>query len=208
MNDQVKRVPRRLALPVVIASVSAASIIGHALGSSAAPRPAGGGGAVAPAAVAKSNHAVAGDPIYLYMSGISGESTAEAYVNWIEVASWRWGASNTGSASRPSVNSAVVTLPLSRAMPPLVARLLSHRQIDSGVLAFVRPVDGRAVPYLQLKFTNVLLTGWSEASEGQFPTEQVAFSFKRVQYIYAYQDPTGISSQYQLCWDQTSKAAC
>jgi type VI secretion system secreted protein Hcp len=208
VKDQTQRVPRRLAVPVVIAFVSAAAIIGQALGSSAAPRPAGSRAAVGQAAIAKSSHAVPGDPIYLYLSGISGESTTEGYVNWIDVASWRWAVGNTGSSSKPSLNIAVVSLPLSRAIPPLVARLLSHRQIDNAVLAFVRSVGGRATPYLQLKFSNVLVTSWSEASDGQAPVEQVAFTFKRVQYVYAYQDPTGASSQYQVCWDRTSKAVC
>jgi type VI protein secretion system component Hcp len=208
MHGNLRKLSRRTAVLSVAALVVASAIVGHSLSSRAAASPvaATAGASPIPPAASGSGHATAGDPAFLSLNGIVGESTAVKYANWIDVTSWRWAASSEGSGT-PSINNASVTFSLNRAIPPIVARLLSSERIASAVLAFVKNADTRTPPYLQVKFTDVLVTGWNEAWAGQAPVEELAFTFRRVSYIYTYQSPTGMSRQYQFCWDQVARTS-
>ncbi len=149
------------------------------------------------------------DPIYLSLTGIPGEVTASPHKNWIELSSWRWAASNTVSTSKPSVGSFVVTTLLSRAAPPILSRLLLHKRIDTAVIEFVRLVGSAEQVYLRLELRNVLITGWTEASSGEVPVEQITFTFDRLRYIYTYRNLRGgILGTYTFCWQLAQRVAC
>jgi type VI secretion system secreted protein Hcp len=140
--------------------------------------------------------------------GIQGESTASGHVNWIDVSSWSWGASQSG-AQPAKFSSAMVTVPMSRAVLPILLQLAQRKSNPNVTIDFVKTSPIGSTTYLQFVFSNVFVTTVSWSSGGESPMESISFTYGKVQINYKYQPPTGGNPiNYHLCWNLASQVAC
>jgi type VI secretion system secreted protein Hcp len=148
------------------------------------------------------------DPIYMNYQGIQGESTASGYANWIDVSSWSWGATQSG-AQLGKFAPATVTVPMSRAVLPILMQLAQHKSSPTVTLDFVKTSPVNSSTYLRFVFSNVFTTNVSWSSGGDSPTESITFVYGKLLITYQYQSPTGGSTiPYRMCWNLASQTAC
>jgi type VI secretion system secreted protein Hcp len=147
------------------------------------------------------------DPIYMNFQGILGESTAVGHPNWIDVSSWSWGSSQSGT-QLPKFSSATVTVPMSRAVLPIQLQLAQRKSNPLVTIDFVKTSPINQFTYLRFLFGVVRVTSVSWSSGGEAPVESISFSFQTVKINYQYQPPTGNPLNYQLCWNLATQVAC
>jgi type VI secretion system secreted protein Hcp len=148
-----------------------------------------------------------GDPIYMNFGGIQGEATASGHVNWIDVSSWNWGASQSGT-QLAKFTSATVTVPMSRAVLPILLLLAQRKTNPAVTIDFVKTSPIAPLTYLRFVFSVVRVNTVDWSSSGESPMESIGFSFQTFKINYQYQPPTGNPLTYQLCWNTVSQAAC
>jgi type VI secretion system secreted protein Hcp len=153
--------------------------------------------------------ATPGDPIYLFISGIPGEVTAAGHQNWIEVDSYHTSFSATRlPAPRPGVRarmgSFVVTTPYSKAIPPLLAKLVSGKPLSTVKVQAVQPSTDIPTVYLSYTFNSVLVTGIQETSSGERPEETLVLQATKMSVSYLAPDGTTTA----FCFNFASGKGC
>ena len=172
----------------------------------------GGGAAVADTALAAALRpatATAGDPIYLFISGAPGEVTAAGHENWIEVDSYHTSFSATRLPAprvgvRAHMGSFVLTTPYSRAIPPLLAKLVAGKPLSNVKVQAVRSSTDIPTVYLSYTLNNVLVTGIQESSAGERPEETLVLQAGKVSVSYLAPDGTTTA----FCFNFASGKGC
>ncbi len=137
---------------------------------------------------------------FLKLEGVKGESHDHAHQDAIEVISWRWGATNTGTmhiarrggAGTSEFEDLTVTKRTDKATPALWEHLATGRTISSGEL-IMRKGDGDPVEFLRISIEQVLVTGIGAtgAEGGPHASEEVRLNFARWTLVYTPQEPDG-----------------
>jgi type VI secretion system secreted protein Hcp len=121
--------------------------------------------------------------IYMKYDGIDGDVTAVGHENWIEILSFSWGVTNDGSGSQ--ANDVSVQQTLNKASPKLLQAALSGSPIEWALMDFVNPNTlDPSTPYLQYKFEDVLISGYSISSGGDLPTESLSLNFTKITFSH------------------------
>jgi type VI protein secretion system component Hcp len=176
----------------------------------AAHRPAGVAGRATLTAALAHGTATPGDPIFMNFQGISGEVNAAGHLGWIAVDTYRTSFSATPlPAGRPGVRarmgSLVVTTPYSKAIPPLLARLVSGKHTPTVKLQAVGMSDtGAPTTYLTLTLDNVFISGIQETSSGERPEETLVLQAAQLAVHYTAAD--GATTAF--CFNFASGKAC
>ena len=117
----------------------------------------------------------------------------------LEISSWSWGVSNTGSvgsgggggAGKASFNDLTITKVVDKASPKLALLCATGEHIPSVVLTVNRP-GGSTLPYLEIKLTDAIITSVQHSGSGgdanAQPTEKVTFQYRRVELKYTTVD--------------------
>ena len=135
----------------------------------------GSGAPVVNGSLPGSSRAAAG--LYLFLgAGLGGESVVEGYKNWIELSSAQMGMGiglipNTGPgggflASRPSLSELTVTQLFDRSVIGMLGTLTSGTMIPEARLELVENTGSGSVTTMQLKMTDVFISGLSMSSGG------------------------------------------
>jgi type VI secretion system secreted protein Hcp len=149
--------------------------------------------------------------MFLKLDGIDGESQDAKHKGEIEIESFSWGASNSGSAAhgagggagKVSMQDFSFVTPVSKASPKLFLACASGQHIRSGVLT-VRSSGERAREFLKVTITDVLVSSWQQSgSAGDVvPTDQVTMNFAKIHVAYTEQSATGTSGETtEAGWD-------
>lgn len=115
--------------------------------------------------------------LYLFLGkDLGGESVVEGYKNWIELSSAQMGMGiglmpNTGPgggflASRPSLSELTVTQLFDRSVIGMLGTLTSGTMIEEARLELVENTGSGSVTTMQLKMTDVFISGLSMSSGG------------------------------------------
>lgn len=142
---------------------------------------------------ASSSHA---DDLYLYLSGIPGESLDEQHVDWIDLLSWEWQVSNNtpfgGShLGENIVRPLIIQKYIDKASPLLTLTALTGTMIDSAILHGVQETGDRHTR-LQITMSNVLVSNVAPAGAAGIPgVESLALRFELICYRYTPIDSTG-----------------
>ena len=144
---------------------------------------------------------------YLQIEGIKGESKATGFEDAIQVESWSFGATNSGSASigqglgtgKVSLQDFHFVVENGSASLPLFLATCKGNHFKEAVLS-CRKTGGGGEPYTYYKVTfgdlvfSSFQTGGSNGS-GALPMEQVSFNFTKITHQYYMQKEDGTVSQ-------------
>ena len=149
--------------------------------------------------------------MFIKIEGIDGESKDDSHKGEIDVLSWSWGASNSGSAHRGGgtgtgkVDFQDVTLVkwVDLSSPLLMLHSANGKHIPEATLV-VRKAGDKPLEYMTIKMTNILVTSYQTGGSGgeEALTESVSLNFEKCEYKYASQTEKGAKDKEKgLKWD-------
>jgi type VI secretion system secreted protein Hcp len=147
----------------------------------------------------------------LIIDGIKGESMDDKHRNAIEIQSFRWGSTNTGSAGRGTGAGAGkvqfqdvhFTTWVSTASGDIALSCWNGRHIPKAQL-FVRKQGGGQQDYYVVTLEDLIVSSYeSGGSTGTLlPTDQFALNFARIKFEYKQQnDKGGLGARITVGWD-------
>ena len=137
--------------------------------------------------------------IFARIGTIQGESQDDKHKDEIEVLSWSWGVSQSGTivhgggggAGRASFQDFNFTHSVDKASPVLMTACATGEHIKDATIT-VRKAGKDEQEYLVIEMTDVLVTSVSTSgSEGDTPMEAVALAFAGVDLDYTPQKSDG-----------------
>jgi type VI secretion system secreted protein Hcp len=135
---------------------------------------------------------------FLKIDGIEGESKDSKHANEIELLSWSWGVSQTGTmaanqgggAGKANFQDLSWTHNVDKASHKLLLACATGQHIPSASLV-VRKAGGDQQDYILIKLTDILVSNVSTSAASEIPTEQVSFNYSKVEFEYKTQDEKG-----------------
>jgi len=147
---------------------------------------------------------------FLKLDGIAGESTDAKHKDEIEVVSFSWGVTQSGTSSggggggagKAQFQDFHFTQHTQRSSPALMLACASGQHIKSAVLTG-RTTGKVQLEFLTIKFTDVLVSSFQEAAhEPDRPLEDVGLDYARIEVVYRAQGPTGKpAGEFVAGWD-------
>jgi len=138
---------------------------------------------------------------FLKLDGIKGESKDSKHKDEIDILSFSWGASQSGTgataggsgAGKVAMQDFHFVMKMSKASPILFQALATGKHIKQADLV-ARKAGGTQQEYLKIKFTDVLISSYqSGGSQGgdEIPVEQISLNFAKINVEYADQKEDG-----------------
>jgi type VI secretion system secreted protein Hcp len=134
--------------------------------------------------------------MFLKIDDIKGESVDKTHKDWIDVMSWSWGMSHSGTthadpgggAGKVSVNDLSFTHFVDSASPNMIKMCCNGKQFKQADLV-VRKAGGSQLEYLKIKFTDILVSSVRpEGSGGEDRiSETVTLNFAEFEVQYTGQ---------------------
>jgi type VI secretion system secreted protein Hcp len=149
--------------------------------------------------------------MFLKLTNIKGEALDAKHKQEIEVLSWSFGASQTGSAhlgtgsgtGKVAIQDLSITKHVDTSSTDLLKFLITGKHIDEGMLT-VRKAGGTAIEYFKIKMTQVLVTHISNGGSAGHDqvTENVTLNFRKFTQTYTPQDDKGSpKASSEMTWD-------
>ena len=137
----------------------------------------------------------------LEIDGIKGESQDSKHKETIEISSFSWGVSNSGSfaagggggSGKASFQDLHFTSHVNKSSP-LIAKACATGQHIKKATLFVRKAGGDQQDYYVIKLEDLLVSSYqSGGSEGSnaLPVDQFALNFAKIEFDYSPQKPDG-----------------
>jgi type VI secretion system secreted protein Hcp len=148
--------------------------------------------------------------MFLKLTGIDGESTDAKHKGEIDVLAWSWGLSNEGTSSggpgggagRVKIENISIQKLVDLASPLLPLFSAEGRHIPDGTLTTRKAGKGGkgGNEFLVFKMTEVLVTSVhvTASQETNQPAENVALSFRKVEFDYRAPDGTEKSFKWDV----------
>lgn len=156
---------------------------------------------------------------FLKIDGIEGESTDAKHRGEIEILSFSWGVSQTGSfagggggggAGKASFQDLSFVTTTSKASPKLFLASASGQHIKEATLTLTKVADkkGEQQEYLKIKLTDVLVSSYSQGgSTGGVPTDSFSLNFAKIEVEYRPTNPDGsLDAPVRAGWDVKANA--
>lgn len=155
-------------------------------------------------------------PIYMQYGDLLGDVTEATHANWIELNSVNWGVNRPVSNPAGSATARVVAAPRfselvvakdeDNATIPLIQESLGG-QPKLVKIDFVRTNQDRMEVYYSIQLTETVITGLSQGSGGDRPTESLTLNFTQISFHGTQMDADGSStSPANYGWNVTSNA--
>ena len=149
--------------------------------------------------------------MFLKLDGVNGESQDKAHGKEIDIISWSWGMSNSGSAhqgggagsGKVSVQDLSVTKFIDSSSAPLMLSCCNGAHYETAVLT-VRKAGEKPVEYVTIKLQEVMITSVSTGGDGGNDrlTENVTLNFAKVKVEYLPQEAKGgKGTMIPFSWD-------
>lgn len=138
---------------------------------------------------------------FLKIDGIKGESPDAKHKDEIQLESWSWGATNSGThavgggggAGKVSMQDFHFVMKVNKSSPELMLANATGKHIPSALLT-CRKAGGKQEEYLKIKFSDLLISSYQTGGSGAsdvLPTDQISFNFSKIEYEYAPQNEKG-----------------
>lgn len=156
--------------------------------------------------------------MFLKIDGIKGESQDDKHKDEIDVLSWSWGASQSGSmhagggggAGKVSIQDISVTKWLDKSSPLILKACCNGQHIKEMNLV-VRKAGEKPLEYLKLKLSDCLISSVSTGGSGGQDrlTENVSVNFGKFQVTYTAQDKSGAAAgEVPFAFDIKANKVC
>ena len=140
------------------------------------------------AALQRPAAAAAGDPLFLQVAGIPGDSTDVLHSKWIDVTkysdSFAAGSALAGRPGAPKFGSLKVTMPDSTAVPPLLRALNTGMTLTAVELQAAVGSGDSERNYMTVKLTGAHAITLSESSSGGRPVDTLTLTAQKVSVSY------------------------
>lgn len=138
---------------------------------------------------------------FLKIDGIEGESQDAAHKGEIQLNSWNWGASNSGTmqfgggggGGKASMSNFEFTMRVNKATPKLMQKLASGEHIKNAVLT-CRKAGKTPQDYLKITFEDIIVANYStggSAGADAIPDESISLNFAKINFEYREQKADG-----------------
>lgn len=136
---------------------------------------------------------------FLKIEGIDGESTDDKHKGEIEVLSYSWGETQSGTygagggggAGKVNMNDFSFTMLANKASPKLMLACATGDHIKSAKLT-LRKAGGEQQEYMTITFTDLLVSSYQTGGGGgEIPAESISLNFGKVEFEYKPQKPDG-----------------
>jgi type VI secretion system secreted protein Hcp len=149
---------------------------------------------------------------FLKIDGIQGESQDKTHKGEIEIQSWSWGETQTGTAvvgggmgaGRVDMRDFNLHKLVDKASPKLMLACAQGEHLKSAILT-CRKAGKEQQEYLKITFSDMLVSSFNIMGDATnvLPTEQLSLNFTKVEFEYKEQKPDGslggaIKAQYDL----------
>lgn len=130
---------------------------------------------------------------FLKIDGIKGESRDEFHRGWIEIESFNWGVSQSGSfaggkptGGKSSLRDFTVRKELDKSSPKLMLACATGAALPSIMMHCARNKNDKQV-FLEYQLTDCLISSYSPSGAnggGEVPMEEISFVFPKVEILY------------------------
>ena len=137
---------------------------------------------------------------FLKLGSIKGVSVVKGFEDQIQVLSWGWGMTQSGTmhtasgggAGKVDVHDLQITKNMDAASPNLALACSKGTHYDTAVLT-MRKAGGTALEYVTLTLTDVLVSSYSCSAQGgaDVLSDQVSLNFGKYKFSYQPQDNKG-----------------
>jgi type VI secretion system secreted protein Hcp len=137
---------------------------------------------------------------YLKIDGIDGESLDSKHPKAIELDSFSWGETNSGSfaagagggSGKVNMQDFHFVMKINKASPALFLACATGQHI-TGASLFARKAGGEQLDYMEVKFSDLLISSFQTGgSHGDIvPADQISFNFSKIQFDYRPQKADG-----------------
>jgi type VI secretion system secreted protein Hcp len=137
---------------------------------------------------------------FIRIEGISGGSSDAKHTGWIEIIDYDSDVSQTVSrsagtaggagAERADFSEFCFTKLLDEASPRLALACADGTHIDTIDVELNRS-GGDKIRFMQYRFTNCMISSFNTLGDGDFPEDEVAFVYGKVEWCYARQKRAG-----------------
>lgn len=138
---------------------------------------------------------------FLKLKGIDGESQDSKHKNEIDLESWSWGETNSGTfasgggggAGKVSMQDFHFVMKVNKASPKLMEYCASGQHIPDAILT-CRKAGKEQQEFLQFKFSDLLIASYQTGGSGHgdvVPTDQISFNFSKIELSYKPQKADG-----------------
>lgn len=150
---------------------------------------------------------------FLKIDGIQGESQDKTHKNEIQLESFSWGATQSGTAShgggmgagKVQMQDFHFTMPVNKSSPKLMLVCANGDHIKNAILT-CRKAGKDQQEYLKITFTDLLVSNYQtsgSANTSVVPMDQISLNFSKVEFEYKEQKADGtlggaIKSTYDL----------
>jgi type VI secretion system secreted protein Hcp len=147
--------------------------------------------------------------MFLKLDGIKGESADAKHKGEIDIVSWQWGVSQTGTmahgggggAGKSSLSDLTITHTLDAASPILALHCTTGQHIKSGTLVN-RKAGKDQQEYYIIKLSDILITNVSDSAGGDIPHESVSMNYAKIEVEYKPQKADGsLDAGIKWGWD-------
>ena len=134
---------------------------------------------------------------FLKIDGIDGEVTDQTHAAWIELSSFSWGASNSGSqasgggggAGKVSFQDLHCEGHTSKASPNLMLACATGKHISSALLSLAQSpgATGAQLEFMKIKLSDVLISSYQNAGAEQGddrPLDGFSLNFVKIDFLF------------------------
>jgi type VI secretion system secreted protein Hcp len=136
--------------------------------------------------------------VFLKIDGVPGESADSKHKSEIDVLSYSWGVSQTGTSSygggggagKANFGDFSFMMRMNKATPKLMQACANGSHIKDATLT-CRKAGDKQQEYMQYKFYDLLISSYQTSASSEEPTESISFNFSKMEMEYKEQDSKG-----------------
>lgn len=136
--------------------------------------------------------------VFLKINGIPGESADSKHKAEIDVLSYSFGISQTGTmaygggggAGKANFQDFSFMMRMNKATPKLMFHCATGKHIPDAVLV-CRKAGGKQEEYMTYKFYDLLISSYQTSASSEEPTESISFNYSKMEMEYKEQDAKG-----------------
>lgn len=154
---------------------------------------------------------------FLELSGIKGEAQDKTHKDKIDVLSWSWGASQSGTTHMGSgagggkahFQDISISKFVDKASPVLLQHVSTGKHIPKGTLIIRKAAGDQPIEYIKIELKDIIVSNVSLGGSGAEDRiqEQISLNFGEYKYIYTEQKADGSKGAApEFAWDIAANA--